>query len=123
MKFVTNRTEADVILRRAKGCYSYSDLNRVEGNVETLCHMAAEIGVEIEVTTKTDWGTPGDFDTATWPTEIQMARYLKNVKDLCTALGLRVRLPESMRHLTVAGANDIEIALRAAYEEIQRRME
>ena len=123
MKFVTNRMEADVVLRRAKGCYSCADLNRVESNVKTLCQMAAEIGVEVAVSTKTDWGTPGEFDPAAWPTEMQMARYLKNVQDLCAALGLRVRLPASMRHLTVAGANDIEIALCQAYEEIRRRME
>lgn len=122
MKFVTDRSEADVLLSHTKGFYSFEDLNRVERNVETLCVLAAEIGIVLDLKTKTDWGLPGDFDPEAWPTEAQMTRYLQNVKDLCGALDLHPELPATMQRLTVTGANGIEKALEEAYEEIRRRM-
>lgn len=122
MKFVTNRSDLDFLQGHGNGFYSYSDLNRVEGNVRTLCLLAAQVGVTIDLTTKTDWGTPAHFDAAAWPTDVQMARYLQNVYDLCAALDVRPELPTSMQLLTVAGANNIEKALKEVYEEIQRRI-
>lgn len=122
MKFVTDRTELDVLQGRAKGFYSYGDLNRVEMNVQTLCELAAQIGIDLNLQTKTDWAMPGNFESEAWPTEAQMARYLQNVQDLCAALGLRPELPLSMKNLTVTGANNIEKALEKVYEEIRRRI-
>lgn len=123
MIFITDRKEEDVALGHRNGRYTYMDLNRVEQNVQTLCELAANLGIVVEVSVKTDWRPPGNFDAAEWPTQTQMGRYLQNVRNLCAALDLQVNLPVSMRHLTVAGANSIEIALKQAYEEIQRRME
>lgn len=122
MKFVTDRTEADVLQGRIKGFYSYEDLNRVEGKVRALCELAAQTGIVLDLKTKTDWSLPGDFNPEAWPTEANMGRYLQNVKDLCAALDIRPELPSTMKHLTVTGANNIEKALENAYEEIRRRM-
>lgn len=122
MEFVTSRTEADTALGLARGFYRYEDLNRVERTVQALCVLAAQVGIDLKLTVKTDWGRPGDFDLAAWPTETQMARYIQNVHDICAALDLEVNIPASMRHLTAHGANNIEIALKQAYEEILRRM-
>lgn len=122
MEFITDRTELDTQQGLAKGFYSYDDLNRVEKNVQTLCELAAQIGIELNLLTKTDWAMPGDFNSEAWPTETQMERYLRNVQDLCAALDIYPDLPLSMKHLTVTGANNIEKALSKAYEEIRRRM-
>ncbi len=122
MRFVTDRTQEDVLLCRCKGNYSYEDLNRVEKNVQTLCALASEIGIDLQLSTKTDWAMPGDFDPQLWPTSAQMQRYLQNVRTLCSALELQPPLPSTMEALTVLGANQIENALKEAYEEIGRRM-
>ena len=122
MEFVTNRTEMDTVQGMAKGFYNHEDLNRVESAVQELCEMAKQIGVDLKLTVKTDWGTPGNFDAEKWPTERQMERYIKNIHAVCAALDLNVHIPTSMRHLTTYDANNIEIALQKAYEEILRRM-
>ena len=123
MIFITDREAVHTELGMIKGFYTYADLNRVESNVEALSEMAVQIGIEMKLTTKTNWGPPGDFDADSWPTEAQMARYLQNVHALVAAFDIQMTLPASMRHLTVAGANSIELALKQVYEEIKRRID
>lgn len=118
MNLVTDRTEEDVFLGTEKGRYGYKDLNRVEGAVQELLALAKGLDNSPELVVKTDWGIPGDFSKETWPTESQMARYLKNVHSLCDSLMLQMTLPFNMRNLTAEGANDIEKALEKAYERV-----
>ena len=113
------------------GAYDASDLNRVESAVAYLAELlvllprelkeyAASKGVAFDaffdvpydaaayvLDTKTDWAEPDN------PTPEQMARYIKNVKALRSALDYATSdLPGSMDNLTIDCANAIEKALK-----------
>lgn len=118
MEFVTDRTEADVLLGNAKGRYSAEDLNRVESAVAELCALAVCLDVHLDLITKTDWSGPGVFSQNNWPTESQMERYLQNVNTLCDRFSLGAGLPGSMADLDHQGANAIEQALQQTYKRI-----
>lgn len=118
MEFVTDRTEADVLLGNERGRYGYRDLNRVEKAVAELCDLAEKLDMHPGLTQKTDWGSPGVFFADTWPTESQMNRYLQNVNSLCDLFALKVTLPETMDQLDYNGANGIERALEQVYKKI-----
>lgn len=108
MNLITDRTKADVLLGTAKGRYGFEDLNRVEKAAEELSGM---LGVQMHTVFKTNWGTPGVFDSKTWPTLQQMERYLGNVRKLCESVLLDATLPEFMEKLNWKSANQIEEAL------------
>ncbi len=120
MEFVTDRTKSDVLLGAEKGMYGVADLNRVECAVAELYALAKRLGISRQIEVKTDWGFPGEFSAAQWPTKKQMSRYINNVQVLCEAVELAANLPTSMEHLTWNGANQIEKALSLVYERIQR---
>lgn len=118
MKFVTDRTEQDAILGNEKGTYSFSDLNRVESNVQGLAEMLIGLGFDgLHLVSKTDWTYPGDFNPDSWPTEGQMTRYLENIRRVQTVFRLNSAgaLPRSMDKLTWESANLIERILENAY--------
>ena len=120
IQMVTDRTEADVILGNAKGVYNYTDLNRVESAVAELFELANELGLNFTSAVKTDWGIPGYFYQANWPTVSQMERYLSNVRDLADAFSVsRLSLPKTMSDLSYRGANAIEKCLENVYTAIQ----
>lgn len=119
MDLITDRTESDVLLKTEKGTYGYKDLNRVEDAVKSLQELAVQLDIPAVLITKTDWGLPGAFDAAAWPTQSQMRRYLQNVSDLCDAVAVNATLPKSMQGLTWMGANSIEEALSAVHIRIQ----
>lgn len=119
MDLITNRTEEDVLLQNSRGTYGHEDLNRVEEAVAKLCTLAKQLDIQLDLTTKTDWGVPGAFSLDTWPTAEQMARYLGNVCALCDALSLKTSIPKTMEHLTFEGANEIENALLLVYNRVQ----
>lgn len=111
MQFVTDRTSADVMLGTDKGSYNASDLNRVESNSAELEAMLQAMGTDPgTLVHKTDWGLPGTFSAAEWPTTVQMERYLGNVRALLAAYGVSAPLPDTMEGLTHTGANQIEEA-------------
>ena len=120
MQLITDRTKNDVLLKTEKGYYSYSDLNRVESAVADLAVIAQGLGVTKQFETKTDWGVPGLFSAAAWPTKQQMQRYLNNVHELCGAVEAAADLPSSMDRLTFNGANQIEEALSLAFERMDK---
>lgn len=120
MELIYDRTEADVLLRNAKGQYNAEDLNRVEQAVGELILLATQLDMDISLTVKTDWAIPGAFSASRWPTESQMQRYLCNVVALCDAFTLpHSGVPDTMRKLTWEGANAIEEALWSVHERIQ----
>lgn len=118
MEFVTDRTEADVLLGTEKGTYQNTDLNRVEGAVAEISAQFQSLGISLELIIKTDWSHPGDFSVETWATESQMRRYLGNVSAVQKLFPSGTRLPVSMSDLNWEGANNIEKALKAAVERI-----
>ena len=116
---ITDRTEADVLARNPKGFLSHDDLNRVEAAVAELAEEGKQLGIRLELVTRTDWGIPGAFP-ANFPTESEMARYLGNVQEIRDGFELTTPLPTSMRRLTHTGANNIEKVLALAYQRVER---
>lgn len=121
MELITDRTYTDVLLGNSKGVYTCEDLNRVEQAVDTLSRRAAEVGIVFSPMVKLDWTEPGTFDPQQWPVQSQMQRYLQNVKDLCSAVGVSARLPQSMEKLTWEGANQIERALMTVQAKLRSK--
>lgn len=119
IQLITDRTKSDVLLGTEKGCYGAADLNRVERAVEELYRLAKAMDVPYVPQVKIDWALPELFSAEQWPTQRQMARYLRNVSRLCEAVEIAASLPPSMEHLTWEGANQIESALLAVHTRIQ----
>lgn len=119
MNLITDRTEADVLARNAKGRYGFDDLNRVEAAVADLAEAGKQLGTRLELVAKTDWGIPEVFPVS-FVTESEMARFLGNVRKIRDGFELTTPLPTSMRRLTHTGANNIEKALALAYQRIER---
>lgn len=117
--FVTDRTESDALLGNKKGIYSYTDLNRVEEAVKEISGEITELGHDLKLKTKTDWGLPGNFSGSTWPVESQMNRYLQNVADIRRIFIISTQPPESMARLNWTGANNIEKILQTAFVRIE----
>ena len=118
MKFVTDRTESDVLLRTEKGVYGPEDLNRVESAVQELARMALALDVHVSPTVKTNWNVQSVFSADEWPVAANLARYLRNVWDLCNACSVNKPLPASMDCMTWEDANNIENALQSVYDRI-----
>lgn len=121
MNLVTNRTVSDAMLRSSGGQYTAEDLNRVESAVKYLAFVSKNyLPNTFDPQTKTDWGEPGLFSVSSWNVASQMDRYLANVKSLCEHIGIQAELPESMRFLTVEGANQIEKALELVRDQVAK---
>lgn len=119
MILITDRTAADVTNGTSKGRYDYTDLNRVESAVEELMTIAATAGIQMDLSTKTDWARPGLFSAQTWVTESQMERYLRNVHLIADAVQAGGDLPGSMNNLDWRAANSIEQALEKTHTRLQ----
>ena len=76
LQLVTDRTQADVANRTAKGFYNASDLNRVGTAVDYVYQRFVEHGYVASISVKTDW-TMQDI-----PLPTQMVQYLANVTEL-----------------------------------------
>ena len=130
IRLVTDRAEADIAALAAlmekpldtwtteelawfneavqRGVYNDEDLNRVGVAVRYLSGELERRGYIADTAPKTDW-TQADA-----PTVGQMAAYLADVETVRAAQGLEMpNIPETMRRLTVGGANQIEAALVA----------
>ena len=115
MDLVFDRTYADVLQGNEKGFYTEKDLNRVETAVQQLQQMAQQLGISIQLQTKTDWDFTAAYSAQNWPTKAQMDRYIYNVARLSRSCGVNAVLPESMDRLDWEGANQIESALYQTY--------
>lgn len=118
MQFITDRTEADVLMGTAKSMYQDTDLNRVEEAVAEISAQFHALGIGLKLVVKTDWKPPEDYSTENWVTEKQMARYLENVAAIRTLFPVAIQLPQSMSNLTWEDANNIEKILKTAVERI-----
>lgn len=91
-----------------RGAYNAEDLNRVGTAVRYLSGELRRRGYVVATAPKTDWVQEDA------PTAPQMAAYLMDVETVWAALGLEMPgIPDTMRRLTVDGANQIEAALVA----------
>ena len=115
MELITDRTESDVLLKNSKGVYGYTDLNRVERAVKAVAKLAEQLGKNLNLETKTDWGVPETFPVS-FPTESEMTRYIGNIRAIRNAFNLSTQLPQTMRRLTWKNANNIELVLQSAFK-------
>ena len=118
-ELIFDRTQADVLSKTEKGYYGSKDLNRVENTVAQLQELAKQLGVQLQLETKTDWVLTDTFSQESWPTKRQMRRYLSNVAQLCAACGIQMPLPTTMEGLDWVGANQIEEALHHTGQRIK----
>lgn len=118
MEFITDRTEADVLMGTAKGMYQDTDLNRVENAVAEISAQFHSLGISPELVVKTDWAPPEEFSLGTWVTENQMTRYLENISVIRRLFPVPIDPPRSMSDLNWDGANNIEKIVKAAVERI-----
>lgn len=105
LSLITDRTQADVTGKTAKGYYNASDLNRVGSAVEYIAKRLDSLGYAVSVKPKTDW-LETDLPTAT-----ELETYRQNVVTLRRAIRVMATTPQppgSMRYLTYAGANALE---------------
>lgn len=113
----------DLITDRRGGCYTFEDLNRVEGAVRLLAAYAKVVDGDMGLVCKTDWGLPGVFSRESWPVKSQMGRYLSNVRSLRDRYAPQCPLPDSMEGLTWQGANEIESALLQIHRVLTGRLQ
>ena len=102
---VTDRTQADVDLGTAKGCYSAQDLNRVGAAVAELTERLWAVGGNPHTAPRLDWREEE------WPTPSTAQRYLLDLREMRRQLNMPPgvpEVPESLEQLTYAKANDIE---------------
>lgn len=99
---ITDRTAADVAAMTGKGCYNYSDLNRVGSAVAEIAGRLNALGYACAVTARTTWS---ESDT---PTASQMEAYLADIVTLRGMVATLAEPPETMDQLTYKGANAIE---------------
>ena len=130
LSLITDRTAADVYhwqmlrdkgweamtederaewLTPMKGCYNFTDLNRVEGAVEYIAEILRNAGYEMDLVTKKDW-TMEDL-----PTRLDMARYIGNVAEIraaFTPFPSTPKAPPISRNLNHEYANNLEQILK-----------
>lgn len=114
---ITDRTEADVAQRTAKGHYNATDLNRVERAVQELAGRLNAAGHNLAITVKSNWAI-NDI-----PTQSDIERYRANIATIHAALAMlstTPQTPNSMRFLTWAKANDIEKILQDVEDSLNR---
>ena len=89
-----------------KGAYNCTDLNRVEGAINYLIERMRGYGYgAADVETYRLW------NMETLPTAKDMAKYLKNIRDIRSAFTVMATTPpapDSMQRFTYKEANDIE---------------
>lgn len=93
-----------------KGCYNYTDMNRVESAVRELEARFLEKGTRLSLTTKTNWTRTG------WPTRADMIRYFRNVAEIRAVVAVDLKTPAAPTTATLLDykkANDIEKILAA----------
>ena len=116
---LTDRTQADVTERNAKGYYAASDLNRVGYAVKYLAGRLRSSGVSVTVSPVLTW------TDADWATPTTMKGYLADVQTMRGALKLASttpEVPEDMERLTYTEANEIEAILLALDTHIKQML-
>jgi uncharacterized membrane protein len=105
---ITDRTQADVSNKTAKGFYQASDLNRVGDAMNYVAGVFNENGYIVEIAPRTDW-TDNE-----WPTPSSMAHYLDCLSVLRGVIAVYRSTPEvpaTMEKLNYKTANEIETIL------------
>lgn len=99
---ITDRTAADVAAMTGKGCYNYSDLNRVGAATAEIAGRLNALGYACQVTVRTTWSESNT------PTASQMETYRADIVTLRGMVATLAEPPETMDRLTYKEANAIE---------------
>ena len=120
LHLVTDRTQADVNARNAKGTYNASDLNRVGAAVEYIVKRLYSIGYVVNVYPRTDWKSE-DFPNAS-----DAKACLSNISALRNVLVMPEETPSvpvDMNGFTYSEANNIEQILKIIEDSINRMVD
>lgn len=96
---ITDRTQADVKPRSAKGTYKASDLNRVGAAMNYVANRLREAGYAPHINPKTDW-KDGD-----WMTPASQAVYLGDLAELRKQFAMMASTPEVPPRILATGIN------------------
>ena len=112
---IRDRTSGDAVKKTAKGCYNYTDLNRVGEAVTALAGLLSGLGYIVNVNPKTDW------KENEIPKQSDGERYLMNLREV-NRLKYAVSPPPlpAIDKLNYTGANNIEDMLYQNYLAIGR---
>ena len=113
---VFDRTAEDVANKTAKGLYRYTDLNRVQNAVTTICGRYAAAGYDVPDVSFTTWSSNAI------PRQAAMDNYINSVIRVRGLLAIpdRPRIYPSMGNLTYEMANNIEKLLWMMDEALDR---
>jgi hypothetical protein len=103
-------SEGSQWLGHMKGCYSYTDMNRVEGAVAYLAEKLTALGHPFSPTVKLNWSREDV------PTKADMQRYFSNIANLRTNLPVPAGVPTPPSvgdRMDYSIANDLEKVLLA----------
>lgn len=88
-----------------RGCYNYTDMNRVESAVEYVANRLIEVGYPVYPVVKKNW------QLSDKPTRADFARYMQNIADIRGAMATyptTPAAPTTNQQLTYQLANDLE---------------
>ena len=94
---ITDRTQADVKARNAKGTYKASDLNRVGAAMNYVAARLREQGYDPHISPKTDW-MDGE-----WVTPADEAVYLGDLAELRKQFAMLESTPEVPPRILATG--------------------
>lgn len=99
---IFDRTQNDLEQKTPKGCYNYTDLNRVETWCEYLANLLNSYSYPVSVTIKKNW------NMSDLPNTTDMERIRSNVDKIKTAFHAYTDVPENLNYMTIEKANAIE---------------
>lgn len=118
-RWITDRTEIDLINNTYKAFLNYTDMNRIEENMQELFNIMRSMGYYATVDTKTDWKNYKETtDIENIPTISHMRRIIRNLRSLKLNFLCYATTPEhlnTMENLTIYQLNDMEKILMDLY--------
>lgn len=118
-KWITDRTEIDLINNTFKAFLNYTDMNRIEENMQELFDIMRSMGYYAKVDTKTDWKNyKENTDIDNIPTISHMRRIIRNLRSLKLNFLWYATTPQlltTMENLTIYQLNDMEKILMDLY--------
>lgn len=102
---IYDRTAADVAAKNEKGVYNASDLDRVSAALNAVSARLTENGYAVGAAVRTGWTAADDVRAGDL---YAVTDGIKTVRRSFAMFADTPAAPESYRHLTFSGANDIE---------------
>lgn len=123
-RWITDRTEIDLINNTFKAFLNYTDMNRIEENMQELLDLGVQCGYWTSITfIKTDWKNYSiSTSNLNIPTRTHMQRIINNLKSLRANFLIYPTTPEApatMEKITIYIMNDFEQILKDLFMIVQ----